>query len=386
MFVSTSNGFLEKRRADTGAAVWAVADGSAGTGAEGTSTSSPAIVTPTGSTQTQVVIGSLDGHVYSFDARTGAQLWQYPTFPTDYIPVNTSPTVTPGGYVLVTMGEQTGHNFACHGIAGCWGSAQWAVLRIDPHDGTTNGGWGLGTGTVFTDTSGNPVAGTALYGASAASYDPATGMVFAGEPDTLIIPGNPVDTTSGVLALYAPDNGGFSFAWEQRWDTGGTGIPATPAVSGGLVFAASTNSLRSFDENAGTPLATASGAHSIFSSPAVAGGTVFVGTDNGYMRAYTASGLALTWTSAQALDGSGNPVSYAAPVVVGQNDNKGVVPYVVFNTNGNGDVKAFNAAGSGTNAAIATVNDHGTGKGGVAVSGGVVYVQGTDGQLRAFGI
>jgi len=388
-FVATSNGYLEKRRADTGAAVWAVDNHSAGAGAEGTTTSSPAIVTPSGGT-TQVVIGSLDGHVYSYDARTGALLWQFPAAGTyTLVPVTTSPTVTPGGYVFVTVGQQFSTALTCIPFGNCGVAVTWTIERIDPHDGSVHGAWGLGGGAGFAaaDSGGHIVPGSGVGGPSSAAYDPATGLVFAGEPDVLPdLADNILDPSSGVLALNAPDSGGgVSFAWEQRWSNNFAGVAAAPAVSGGRVFVESNTGLRSFNETSGAPIATNTSAHSYFSSPAVAAGTVFATTDNGYTRALHAASLAQVWTSGQALDSGNNPVDTATPVVVGENDSKGVVPYVVFDTNGNGDLKTFNAAGSGTNTAIVTINDHGTGKGGVAVSGGVVFVQGTDGQLRAFG-
>jgi outer membrane protein assembly factor BamB len=304
-------------------------------------------------------------------------------------PVTTSPTVTPGGYVFVTVGQQFSHTLACIPFGSCGVPVTYTIERLDPHDGSVHGAWGLGGGPGFVgaDTAGNILPGSGFGGPSSAAYDAATGLVFAGEPNVFPDVADGIfDMSSGVIALHAPDSGGgVSFAWEQRWTNNLTGVGAAPAVSGGRVFVASVSGLRSFDEAAGTPIATISATHSEFSSPAVAAGTVFAATDNGYTRALDAASLAQVWTSGQALDGGNNPVDTATPVVVGENDTKGVVPYLVFDTNGNGDLKAFNAAGSGTNTAVVTINDHGTGKGGIAISGGVVFVQGTDGQLRAFG-
>ncbi len=364
VFVQTANGYLEKRRASDGASIWAIWDGNAGSGNWGTSTSSPAIVTPKGTSQTQVVVGSMDGHVYSFDARGGGELWQFPTGASDFAPVVSSPVITPGGNVIVTMGEKIG-------TPGYFGQRTfYAIWRFDPRNGQENGIWGLGS----TINSGG-------YEASSVAVDPANGMVFAGMPG---FDPDYISNQSGVLALYNAD-GSFQGAWQSTWNNSYVGVSAAPAVAGGRVFVMSTTGLRELNEANGGVMYGPTGANSQFSSPAVAGDTVYVGTDNGYTKGFLVNGLTPRWTSGQNVDAYGSPVRGASPVITGQSYPT-LDRYLVFNSFGNGDVKAFDADALGTTSAIWTRQDHGTGKGGLAVSGGVIYVQGDDGQLRAFGL
>ena len=276
----------------------------------------------------------------------GAQLWQFPAAGTyTLVPVTTSPTVTPGGYVFVTVGQQFTHTLTC--APGCVVPVTWTIERIDPHVGSVVGAWGLGggPGMVGADVSGNPLPGSGFSGPSSAAYDPATGLVFAGEPNVMVDLSNPpIDLSSGVIALHAPDNGGsISFAWEQRWANNAQGVSAAPVVGGGHVVGELGERFAGVRRELGR---LAGHGDDCEVATRVAG----PGREHGVRRyrERVREGVRRERPrpcvdKRQALDGSSrDPVTYASPVVVGENDSNGVVPYLVFDTSGNGDLKAFN--------------------------------------------
>jgi outer membrane protein assembly factor BamB len=247
--VHTSNGRLESRRADNGAFLWSTDIPGSGEGDSASPTSSPAVLQLGTTNQWRVVVGTMDGRVIALDARNGAEAWRYPTNATSpLVPVLASPTISPGGNVVVPMGERLVNNPF---------RAFYAIWRFNPWNGSPSVVWGMGATWSF-----------------GSGYEPSSvAMDFAGNA-CVGLPGTDPDypsNNSGVLAVRKVD-GGTSGLWQATFANDGYGVSATPAVSGGRVFVNTRNGLRSLNASTGGVLAgPVFGSRSQSSSPAVAG-------------------------------------------------------------------------------------------------------------------
>ncbi len=101
------------------------------------------VTTPAGGLAPAVVVGDLQGNVYTFDLATGTPNWTYPAGG----PVQSSPSVTattagsPGDSVFVGVGDAATPHPAVPGYQAITpqGTSQWKATETDPFGGPTNG-------------------------------------------------------------------------------------------------------------------------------------------------------------------------------------------------------------------------------------------------------
>jgi outer membrane protein assembly factor BamB len=185
-----------------------------------------------------VYVGSSDGHLYAFDARTGAPVWQAATGG----PILSSPAVANG---LVYVGSNDGWIYAFDAETG---AVRWATYT----------GYGLVRSPVT-------MAGGILY----AGTD--FGDVFA------------INARTGVV----------------KWTTTivrTPGVISAPAVAHGIAYFAQAGfALNAFDARSGAPLwARLVGSSDFMGAPAVEDGVAFVNSDGG-MGAFDAKTGATRW-------------------------------------------------------------------------------------------
>jgi outer membrane protein assembly factor BamB len=348
-YVSSSNGsdgFVNKVDMSNGAVLWSAEDHSAGTFNFGGSSSSPLVMTIPNTSIVEVVIGSTDGHLYAFDARSGALRWIAFQGYSGLYPILSSPVETPGGQILVTSGQNTGGS-----------TVEWGLFRFDANTGNPNGAWGLGAGTSL-------AAGNA-YEASTPAIDGRTDTAFVNLPGL-----NPLGQgvcSVGVIAISGVSSS-MNQVWEHQLSGNVCDAPSTPTVADGFVFDLTNNGLYELRESDGAELWRDPAPNSTYSSPAVANGLVFTGSDGGALRATRESGPGAVWSA------TGDTATAASPAVSRD---------LVIEMWGDGFVKAFPAAsGPGP---VWSVQDHGTASANVSISNGIVLVNGSDGTLRAFG-
>jgi outer membrane protein assembly factor BamB len=223
------------------------------------------------------------GSLFALDAATGALLW---TFKTDG-PVSDSTAVS-GGFVYVVSSGGTDPG-TVYALDAATGAERWTFAT---------GGWGftpaVSGGLVYVGTNDNYLyALDATTGAKrwksevAADGAPAVsgGVIYAGSNDGYL---HALDAASGV----------------ERWSSRTSGwVWSSPAVSGGLVFAADParedrGYVYAFDAASGTERwkFEVMGIHD--SSAVVVGGLVYVGSHDGYIYAVTTGTAALATTEA----------------------------------------------------------------------------------------
>ena len=184
----------------------------------------------------KVVFGSSDGHVYAVDAATGALAWKFATGDV----VHASPAYADG---LIVIGSWDGKLYALDAQTG---AQRWAFQAgLDPLIHNQQG-----------------------FQSSAAIAD---GVVYVGCRDG---------------HLYAVD----LHTGKERWnvDTEGSWVNSSPAVAGGRVYFATSDTARYqvVDAATGKPaLPVGSTQAYVFGSPTVAGDTVLVGVLNGILQA-----------------------------------------------------------------------------------------------------
>jgi outer membrane protein assembly factor BamB len=203
--------------------------------------SSPAVV------DGRVFFGSGDGNVYALDAKTGAKLWAYQTGNV----VHASPAVAKG---TVYVGSFDTYFYA---LDASTGGLKWKFKTGD--DPKIHNQEGIVSSAAVAD-----------------------GRVFFGCRDS---------------NLYALDAATGKELW--RANNKGSWVIASPAVRGGVVYAATADTARVFALDAKT------GAERfgfvtylhwpIFSSPALVGETAYVGSQSGRLIAVDLKGHAVRW-------------------------------------------------------------------------------------------
>lgn len=210
----------------------------------------------------RLFIGSLDGHVYAFDPRTGRELWRFRAAAA----VDGSPAVR-GGTVYVTD-----HASTLYALDAAAGGLRWTV-RTGPDLPFP---WGFESGDLY-----------------ASSPTIADGRVYFG---------------AGDGRVYAVDAETGAVEWRAR--TGGR-VRSTPAVNGGRVYVGSADGVvYALDAASGAPVwrheTEGTGLDSgdfgydrrtIQSSPAVSGGRLFVGARDGHLYALDAATGERLWRS-----------------------------------------------------------------------------------------
>jgi len=193
----------------------------------------------------RVFFGSGDGRVYALDAATGALAWKHETGDV----VHASPAVADG---TVYVGSWDGRLYA---LDAATGAQRWAYQAgVDPLIHNQQG-----------------------FQSSAAVVD---GTVFVGCRDG---------------HLYAIDARAGGLKWSV--DTAGSWVVGSPAVSGGRVYFATSDSalFRAVDAATGAPVLQKSTQAYVFSSPVVAGDVVLVGVLNGILQARDRASGEVLW-------------------------------------------------------------------------------------------
>jgi outer membrane protein assembly factor BamB len=283
VFVNGNDGRVRALRATDGRLVWSVATGAPiplkwGYESGEIYTSSPAV---DGST---VVVGSLDGHVYALDARTGRERWRFRTGGRVYA----SPAIAAG---TVYAADQVGSVFAISLTSGreVWRFATEGT-RLNSAD------WGFDRTTVQSSPA---VVGGAVYvgardgflysidrttGAQRWRHDhkvswvnssPAVsdGLVYAGSSDGRFV--QAVDTATG----------------EERWRAKAQGtVWASPAVDNALMYVGEGDgTMYALDKRTGQEAWRYRVGHRLFSSPLVHEGRLYFGSDDGGIYAVNAA-------------------------------------------------------------------------------------------------
>jgi outer membrane protein assembly factor BamB len=176
-----------------------------------------------------VYVGSGDGHLYAYDARTGAPVWQAATGSSIF----SSPAVVDG---VVYVGSNDGRVYALDAETG---AERWATLA----------GYGAVQSAV-TVADGLVYAGT--DGGGAFAITARTGIVkwMTTLHGTIAAPA----VARGIA--YFADDGGDLDAYDARtgapiWSTFSTGIIGAPAVSRGMAFADFGSTIGAFDAKTG---------------------------------------------------------------------------------------------------------------------------------------
>ncbi|MBS0472491.1 MAG: PQQ-binding-like beta-propeller repeat protein [Proteobacteria bacterium] len=216
--------------------------------------SSPAVV------DGRVFVGSGDGNVYALDAKTGTKLWAYQTGNV----VHASPAVAKGTVYV--------------------GSFDTYFYALDAKTGALK--WKFKTGEDAKIHNQEGIASSAAV---------ADGRVFFGCRDS---------------NLYALDAATGKDLW--RVNNGGSWVIASPAVRGGIVYAATADTANVFavDAKSGEELwrFTTFMHWPIFSSPALVGDTAYLGSQTGRLMAVDLKTHAVRW----AFDTDGSKANRAA--------------------------------------------------------------------------
>jgi outer membrane protein assembly factor BamB len=192
-----------------------------------------------------VYVGSLDGHLYAFDATTGAPVWNAATGAS----ICSSPAVADGA---VYVGSGDGRVYAFDAETG---AMRWATL--------------------------------AGYGAVWSAVTVADGLVYAG------------NTNGDMFAIKAKTGIVKWRAAEYR-----RGLISAPAVAQGIAyFAGDSGEFDAFDARTGAPLWQQFYSQGFLGAPAVGGGTAF-GNFGGYILALDAKTGVEQWTSPTGAHGS----------------------------------------------------------------------------------
>jgi eukaryotic-like serine/threonine-protein kinase len=202
--------------------------------------SSPAAVGGT------VFFGSSDGHVYALDAANGALRWKQRTGDV----VHASPAVADG---LVVVGSWDGGLYAFDAASG---APRWRFQSgLDPAMHNQQG-----------------------FQSSPAIVD---GVVYVGCRDA---------------HLYAIDAASGQERW--RFSTGASWVVGSPAMAGGRVYFATSDSslVHALDAKTGAPVWQQQAKAYMFSSPLLAGDVLLIGLLNGTLQALDAARGAELWT------------------------------------------------------------------------------------------
>lgn len=192
-----------------------------------------------------VVFGSGDGHVHAVDAASGALRWKFKTGDV----VHASPAYADG---MLFVGSWDGRLYA-----------------LDARSGEQRWAFQAGVDALMANQQGFQ-----------SSPSVAAGVVYSGSRDAFV---------------YALDARSGKELW--RHSTGASWVNSTPALEGGRVHAATSDSALYFvlDAASGKPLHQHPTQAYVFSSPVIAGDVVLLGVLNGVLQARDKASGALLW-------------------------------------------------------------------------------------------
>ena len=249
----------------------------------------------------RVFVGSEDGRIYAFDARTGATIWAARTSGSIF----SSPTVARG---TVYVGSFDGRLYAFGATTGLqmWASRVGVAIQSSPavSRGTVYVGSQDGTFSAFDARTGSKIWRVATGGGIVSSPSVTRIAVYVGSED-------------GNLYALRPKTGA------RIWTAHTANIiDSSPAVSRGRVYVGSEDRrLYAFDARTGQTVWTARTGGPVFSSPFVILGTVYIGSDDHRLYAFDAVTGALRWMASTRGPIKSSPVVQSGVVYVGSDDD-----------------------------------------------------------------
>jgi cysteine-rich repeat protein/parallel beta-helix repeat protein len=293
VFVGSDDGFVYCFDAKTGNVIWKLA-------IRGSVFSSPAVVNG------MVFVGSTyDGILYSLDAETGDIYWMFPLGGSIF----SSPAVADG---MVFVGSDDGKIYAID-----YGTSQqkW----IFQTGGSVRSSPAVKEGLLFVGSDdGNIYCLNSTTGIELSSYT--VGRRVRSSPT---IAQNALVIASNDGNVYGFD---FSAELSLNWiftinSPRGLWEYSSPAVTGNNIFIASTGLLYCLDAITGNTLWTRTIEGTMFSSAAVADGMVFVGSDDGKIYAIDYAEGIRTWSSQTGGSIFSSPAVADGMVFVGSDDD-----------------------------------------------------------------
>lgn len=310
------------------------------------------------------------GHIFAFDAITGASIWTTPTGPShtgfdpDLPALRPSPAVASNGILYAFGGDnqlyaldaaagtflwsipigfnsQASSPSVANGVVYVWiGPGNMKLVALDAELGTPL--WTY-NGLADNKTASSPAVaddlvflaqGKSLFalairtGELVYRFDPLSGASLNIHSSPAIVNQEAyiVATGEGGTALFAIDSTRGNLLW-QGFMMGRT--DSSPAVAGGIIYIGATDqNLYAFNASsckaAGScnPLWTAPTGGAITSSPTVANGVVYIGSDDGKLYAFDALSGALLWTATTGGSISSSPAVAYSMVYVGSTDHQ----------------------------------------------------------------
>ena len=223
-----------------------------------------------------VYIGSNDGHLYAFDADTGAQRWRYPTQGA----VTSSPRIADG---TLYVGGQDGF---LHAVDVRTGERRWATDTGGPvHSSPAVAG-----NLVAVGSRANKLLACDMR-SGAVLWELVRGDWFNSSP-TIV---------DGVVYVGCRDHNVYGIdaaTGEQRWQyTTSSTVDSSPRVVGQSVYiGGDDNKVRSLGARTGAWIWDFTAQKGIVSTPAVADGVLYVGSDDGSLYALEADTGRQRWS------------------------------------------------------------------------------------------
>ena len=247
-----------------------------------------------------VYIGSNDGHLYAFEADTGAQRWRYPTQGA----VTSSPRIADG---TLYVGGQDGF---LHAVDVRTGERRWATDTGGPvHSSPAVAG-----NLVAVGSRANKLLACDLR-SGAVLWELVRGDWFNSSP-TIV---------DGVVYVGCRDHNVYGIdaaTGEQRWQyTTSSTVDSSPRVVGQSVYiGGDDNKVRSLNARTGAWIWDFTAQKGIVSTPAVADGVLYVGSDDGSLYALEADTGRQRWSYPTAGGIRSSPLVTGGLVIVGSHD------------------------------------------------------------------